>query len=222
VFVLDMRSYRGENSANLQAAPSRATAFLGAEQVAWLKRELKRSDATWKVIAADMPIGLWVHDYSPATNPHEPGVQWWEAIANGDDGVAKGRELEIADLLSFMKRNEIRNTVWLTADVHYCAAHYYDPAKAASADFDGFWEFVAGPVNAGTFGPNRLDATFGPQLVFQKAPPAGQANLPPTAGYQFFGQIDVDGRSRAMTVKLVDVAGNVLFSQELAPAGDHD
>ena len=171
VFVLDMRSYRGENSANLQATPSAAIAFLGAEQIAWLKRELKRSDATWKISAADMPIGLWVQDYAPATNPHEPGVQWWEAVANGDNGVAKGRELEIADILSFLKRNEIRNTVWLTADVHYCAAHYYDPAKAASTDF---------------------------------------------------GQIDVDGHSKAMTVKLVDVAGTVLFSQELAPAGDHD
>ena len=222
VFVLDMRSYRTENSANLQGAQGPATTFLGAEQTAWLKKELKRSDATWKIIAADMPIGLWVQDYSPANNPHEPGVQWWEGIANGDNGVAKGRELEIADILSFIKHHEIRNTVWLTADVHYCAAHYYDPSKAASTDFDGFWEFVAGPVNAGSFGPNRMDTTFGAQVVFEKAPPAGQVNLPPTAGYQFFGQVDVDGRSKAMTVKLVDVAGTVLFSQELAPAGDHD
>ena len=219
VFVLDMRTYRGENSANLQTSPGPDTAFLGAEQIAWLKREMKRSKATWKIIAADMPIGLWVTDYTPATNPHEPGVQWWEAIANGDDGVAKGRELEIADILSFLKKNEIRNVVWLTADVHYCAAHYYDPTKAASGDFDGFWEFVAGPVNAGTFGPNKMDTTFGAQVVFQKAPPAGQANLPPTAGYQFFGQVDVDGRTKALTVKLIDVFGAVLFSQELAPAG---
>ena len=67
--------------------------------------------------------------------------------------------------------------VWLTADVHYCAAHYYNPAKAAFRDFDPFWEFVAGPLNAGTFGPNVLDGTFGPQVVFSKAPPAGQSNL---------------------------------------------
>jgi alkaline phosphatase D len=216
VFVLDMRSYRGDNSANLQPTPSVETAFLGAEQVAWLKRELDKSDARWKIIAADMPIGLWVTDYAPATNPHEPGVQYWEAIANGDNGVAKGRELEIADLLSFMKRRGIRNVVWLTADVHYCAAHYYDPSKAASTDFDGFWEFVSGPVNAGTFGPNNLDATFGPQVIFRKAPPAGQANLPPSAGYQFFGQVDVDGHSKALTVKLIDLFGAVLFTQEIA------
>jgi alkaline phosphatase D len=35
---------------------------LGAEQIAWLKRELANSKATWKVIASDMPIGLIVWD----------------------------------------------------------------------------------------------------------------------------------------------------------------
>ncbi|MFL6946618.1 MAG: alkaline phosphatase D family protein, partial [Xanthobacteraceae bacterium] len=34
--------------------------FLGIQQVAWLKRALANSRATWKVIAADMPIGLIV------------------------------------------------------------------------------------------------------------------------------------------------------------------
>jgi alkaline phosphatase D len=49
--------------------------------------------------------------------------------ANGD-GPVLGREQEIADLLRFMKNNGIRNTVWLTADVHYAAAHHYDPNRA--------------------------------------------------------------------------------------------
>jgi alkaline phosphatase D len=31
---------------------------------------------------------------------------------------ALGRELEFAELLSFIKRANVRNTVWLTADVH--------------------------------------------------------------------------------------------------------
>ncbi|MFU1923898.1 alkaline phosphatase D family protein, partial [Klebsiella pneumoniae] len=52
VFVLDMRSYRGGNSANLQARRSAATDFLGREQLQWLKRELRGSRAQWKVIAA--------------------------------------------------------------------------------------------------------------------------------------------------------------------------
>ena len=42
-----------------------------------------------------------------------------------------GRELEIAELLSFAKRHGIKNMVWLTADVHYTAAHHYSPDRAA-------------------------------------------------------------------------------------------
>ena len=65
----------------------------------WLKRELRGSRAQWKVIAADMPIGLCVPDGKDAQ-----GRDRWEAIANGNDGAALGRELEIADLLRFVQR----------------------------------------------------------------------------------------------------------------------
>jgi alkaline phosphatase D len=212
VFVLDMRSYRGANSDNLQATQSADTAFLGREQLDWLKRSLSQSRAVWKVIAADMPIGLNVGD---GTTP--AGLPRWEAIANGNGGAPLGRELEMAELLQFIKRERVRNTVWLTADVHYCAAHYYDPQRAAFNDFDGFWEFVSGPLNAGSFGPNTLDATFGPQVVFFKAPPAGQANLSPYAGLQFFGEVNIDARSGALTVDLRDIGGASVFSKTLAP-----
>jgi alkaline phosphatase D len=129
VFMLDMRSYRttvGEDGA--------AAAILGATQIAWLKRELMNSQATWKIIAADLPIGVVSGD----------------AIALGD-GPPRGRELEIADLLAFIKHAAIRNTVWLTADMHYTAAHYYDPNAAMFQDFDPFWEFISGPIHAGTW-----------------------------------------------------------------------
>ncbi|KAA5605069.1 alkaline phosphatase [Roseospira marina] len=205
VFFIDMRTYRGPNSANLQETASDATAFLGADQVAWLKRELKTSTATWKVIASDMPIGLVVRD-----GDH------FENLANADDGAPKGRELEMADLLHFIKAEDIANVVWLTADVHYTAAHYYDPEKAAYPDFKGFWEFVSGPLNAGTFGPNDKDGTFGITVDYEKAPEGGMANLPPSAGLQFFGQIDIaaDGM---MSVQLKDLAGETLHTVTLTP-----
>jgi alkaline phosphatase D len=200
-----MRSYRGPNTANDQAAPGPDTAFLGTAQIRWLKEALLASNATWKVIAADMPIGLIV-----------PDGELFENLANGD-GPPRGRELEIADLLRFIRDNRIANVVWLTADVHYTAAHRYDPDRAQFQDFAPFWEFVSGPLNAGTFGPNQLDDTFGPQVVFQKAPPEGQANLPPSAGLQFFGQVDIDGASEVMTVRLKDLSGATLFTQVLEP-----
>jgi alkaline phosphatase D len=217
VFVLDMRSYRGPNTANLQPQENAETAFLGAEQMAWLQAELKNSKATWKVISADMPIGLNIGDGNNAQ-----GQARWEAVANGNDGPAAGRELEVARLLSFIKRERISNLVWLTADVHYAAAHYYDPSKAASKDFAPFWEFVAGPLNAGSFGPNSADGTFGPQVVFTKAPPAGQVNLSPYAGLQFFGEVNIDRKSRAMTVDFKDIAGSVVFSKTLAADAERD
>jgi alkaline phosphatase D len=210
VFVVDMRSYRGPNTYNLQTQAGPQTEFLGPVQIEWLKRKLEHSRATWKVIAADMPIGLNVGDGTDAQ-----GRARWEAMANNNGEGALGRELEIADLLRFIKRKGIGNVVWLTADVHYCAAHYYDPHQATFQDFDPFWEFVSGPLNAGSFGPNTIDPTFGPQVMFYKAPPAGQVNLPPSAGLQFFGQIDIDHRSKDMVVALKDVDGVEVFSKRL-------
>ena len=109
----------------------------------------------------------------------------------------------------------MNNVTWFTADVHYCAAHYYDPDKAQFQDFEPFWEFVSGPLNAGSFGPSTLDNTFGPQVMFQKFPPA--PNYSPFAGLQFFGQVDIDGRTAAMTVQLKDIEGKVVYSKELQP-----
>jgi alkaline phosphatase D len=209
VFVLDMRSYRGPNTANLQTQEGAQTAFLGNTQVAWLEDGLKNSTATWKVISADMPIGLNVGDGVDAQ-----GKARWEAVANGNDGPAAGRELEMARLLKFIKHQHVNNTVWLTADVHYAAAHYYDPKKSTE-DFAPFWEFIAGPLNAGTFGPNTTDGTFGPQVVFTKTPPAGKANLSPYAGLQFFGDVNIDKRSHALTVDFRDINGTSVFSKTL-------
>ena len=210
VFRLDMRSHRGRNTDGLETALGPDARILGAAQLHWLKQALLASDATWKVIAADMPLGLVVwDDYRTRSGS--------EAVAQGDPGEPRGRELEIAELLTFIARNRIANTVWLTADVHYTAAHYYDPAKARYGDFAPFWEFVSGPLNAGTFGPNELDPTFGPQVVFMKAPPPSQFNLPPSAGLQFFGQVDIAGETEVMTVSLCDMTGEVLFGKVLEP-----
>jgi alkaline phosphatase D len=90
-------------------------------------------------------------------------------MAQGDGGAPRGRELELADILSFIKRENIRNTIWITADVHYAAAHYYDPNKEAFQDFDPFWEFIAGPLNAGTGEVGPVDASFGRRSSSPKA-----------------------------------------------------
>ena len=208
VFLLDQRTYRGPNSVNRQAEPDEATAFLGPEQLAWLERSLEASTATWKIIASDMPIGLVVRD----------GATDFEAVANGDPGPPLGRELELAQLLRFVKARSIRNLVWLTADVHYAAAHHYAPDRAKFTEFTPFWEFVAGPLHAGTFGPGELDPTFGPRVEFCSLPPGTPPNSPPSAGLQFFGLARIDAKTKSLTVSLHNIEGNTVYSVELHPA----
>src|SRR6267142_455259 len=77
VFMLDERSYRGPNGPNLQTAYGPDSYFLGPDQLAWLKRALLSSRATWKVIASDMPLSIIVYDDAP----NKKGS---EAFAQGD------------------------------------------------------------------------------------------------------------------------------------------
>jgi len=209
VVLLDMRSDRGPNTANRQEQPGPETAFLGTEQIAWIKRSLKESKATWKVIASDMPLGLIIGD----KYQNKPV---FENSSNGD-GPPLGRELEIADLLKFIADERIRNVVWVTADVHYAAAHFYDPTKAVFTQFHPFWEFVAGPLHSGTFGPTPLDNTFGPQVRFNSLPPGTKPNRPPSEGLQFFGSVELEPKSGTMIVRLHDIYGKVIYTNELTP-----
>ncbi|MFE4915239.1 alkaline phosphatase D family protein [Streptomyces sp. NPDC056652] len=203
VFVLDMRTYRNANSPGRQTDDTNG--ILGAEQLAWLKRELSRSRAVWKVIAADMPIGLVVPD----------GTANIEAIAQGDPGAPLGRELQIAELLRYIKHQRITGTLWLTADVHHTSAQHYTPERAAFKDFAPFWEFVSGPIAAGQFPASKLDDTFGPDRAFVKAP-QGQ-NLSPMETPPLFGEVDIDGASGELTVRLREEGGTVLFTKVLQP-----
>ncbi|MEU1484800.1 alkaline phosphatase D family protein [Streptomyces sp. NPDC005752] len=203
VFVLDMRSFRNANSPGRQ--PDDTIGILGAEQLGRLKRELSQSRAVWKVIAADMPLGLVVPD----------GATDFEAVAQGDPGAPLGRELQIAELLRHIKHRRITGTVWLTADVHYTSAQHYAPERAAFKDFAPFWEFVSGPLAAGGFPANALDGTFGPERVFVRAP--DRANVSPMESPQFFGEVGIDGGSGELTVRLRAQGGTVLFSKVLQP-----
>ena len=151
-----------------------------------------------------MPIGLVSED----------------AVALGD-GPPRRREHEIADLLSFIKRAGISNIVWLTADMHYTAAHHYDPNRAVFQDFEPFWEFVSGPLHAGTWAPGELDNTFGPKVDVPEGLQrrAGRKSRP-CFGLQFFGRVDIDGKTEIMTVTLKDVDNSDLWSVDIEPRPD--
>ena len=87
IFLLDMRSHRGPNGDRGDHADGPPPISSGRRRSHGLSARLLKSQATWKVIAADLPIGLISVD----------------AIAQGS-GPPRGRELEIADILSFIMR----------------------------------------------------------------------------------------------------------------------
>lgn len=208
IFSLDLRSYRSPDTHNRQPAADGATRLFGPAQMNWFKARLKATAATWKIIQCGVPLGVVVPD----------GKDGQEGVANADPALL-GREFEIASLLRFIKTENIRNVVWVTGDVHYAAAHHYHPDRATFKEFAPFWEFVAGPMNAGTFGPNPLDTTFGPEAKFVGVPADMKPNRPPSAGFQFFGGLRLDGKTRTLTATLHNVAGDVIYTQPIEPAG---
>ena len=207
VFVVDERSYRGANSPNRQETLVGAAAMLGTPQLEWLKESLKASSAVWKIVASDMPISAISRDASKD----------FEAWANGDGGRPLGRELEMANVLSFIKANRIRNTVWVTADVHYAANIHYHPDRASAfKDFDPFWEFISGPLHAGGFGPNALDKTFGPEYRWKRTP--GKAGDGPGHGFGMFGLMRIDRKSKGLRLTQHGIDGKELAAMEIEPA----
>ncbi len=203
VFVLDARSYRGPNSFNHQAHAGPATRFFGVEQLQWLLDSVRRSRARWKLVACDQPLALLI---GHAGNR-------FEGLANGH-GRPVGRELELAWLLPRLKELKQRNVVWVTADVHYAAAHHFSPKRASFRDFNPFWEFVAGPLNAGTFGPNAVDHTFGARAEFVSVPRDQKPGASPLDGRQYYGIGKVQPNGR-MTITLHDLTGAKLWGVEL-------
>lgn len=207
LFALDSRSARGPNdyeSHRLIDYQPR-TQFFGPAQLGWLKESLKSSRAKWKVIACPQPLGIIIGSQD-----------------NHFDGIAspelqpKGRELELADLLSFIKRERIKNVVWVSADVHYAAAHHFHPDRAVFTDFIPFWEFIAGPINAATMRAHRLDKTFGPDRVYLSVPEGRSGGgLSPLEGEQYFGLLDLPSGGEELNVSIVNLAGERVYSERL-------
>ena len=73
---------------------------------------------------------------------------------NGRDGWANfdqatGFEQELLDVLGFMQRSGIHNTIWITTDVHFAEAFRYRPFPSDPAFV--VYELATGPLNAGIF-----------------------------------------------------------------------
>ena len=162
-----------------------------------------------------MPIGLIVRRRRLAPcSATDAGA--CEAVANGN-GPPLGRELEIADLLRFVQGAAHQERRLGHGRRPLLRGAPLRPERAQFNDFTPFWEFVAGPAHAGTFLPNALDDTFGPEVRFTGVPKGMKPNRPPTDGYQFFGTLKIDSRSQTLTVRLHNLKGETIFKRELEP-----
>ena len=98
IFMLDTRRYRSP----YRDPDGPQKTMLGAEQRAWLERELQRSRASFKVIVTSVPLGFGT------TGDH------WSAYAQERDA-----------LLAFIRDRKIRGVVFVTADQHWFASHLH-------------------------------------------------------------------------------------------------
>jgi alkaline phosphatase D len=168
--------------------------------------ELRASHATWK---GDR------ERHAARTR----GEGWPHRLRGGGQrhGPALGRELEIAALLASLKKDRIRNVAWVTADVQYAAAHHFDPGGHASGTFDLFWEFVAGPLHAGTFTSRPSTTPSGPRSASRRSRHLGPTA--PSEGVQFYGRISDRGPHPRAFRLAHDLEGRKLFGVDLQPEG---
>jgi len=204
IFLVDGRTFRTPNFPR----PSADEHFFGEEQTSWLADAVAASRATWKVIASDMSTCLVVGD--------KVGDDFDQEAFGRTNGPPAGRELELARIFSTWKARAVKNVIFLTADVHYAAAHRLTPERAVFKDMIPYWEFVAGPLHAGQFGLNPFDDTFGPELGWANVV-RGQTGQPSDLATQSFGTVHVDGSTGVLTVTLVDGAGRDLHATVLRP-----
>jgi alkaline phosphatase D len=204
VFVLDNRQYRDPNfEVDTDAHPK---TMLGREELTWLKEKLAASDATWKIIVSTVPMSI------PTGFPPTNGRDGW---ANFDQNT--GYERELLDILRFMQHHSIRNSVWITTDVHFAEAFRYVPFPEDPSFV--VHELVTGPMNAGIFPTMDFDPTLNPErLAFFGPPSAGAVTSWEQAKQWFnFGELDVSNHG-TLTLRIVNTQGQTPFELTLSPS----
>jgi alkaline phosphatase D len=197
VFALDTRQYRDANFAPDSAEHPKT--MLGREQLAWLEDGLASSDASWKVIVSSVPMSI------PTGFPPTNGRDGW---ANYDQDT--GFEHELLAILRFIQAHGIRNTVWITTDVHFAEAFRYTPF----ADDPGFvvYELATGPLNAGIFPIPVFDETLNPQRLAYFAPAASTDVTSWELAKRWFNFGSLEADADELTMQIVDTAGERRFA----------
>jgi len=140
---------------------------------------------------------------------HAANKKGSEAFAQGD-GPPRGRELEIADLLRFIKTSGVVITVWLTATCITPPRITTTPTRPSSAISNRSGNSSPVPCMPEPLGPNELDNTFGPEVRFFKAPAPASRICRRRQACSSSVTSKIDGKSGQMIVTLRDRADTAL------------
>jgi len=130
--------------------------ILGAEQKAWWKETMKRSDATWKLWGNEVALLRLRIQQLGATDVSDRVV-----TADSWDGYATERN----ELLGFLRTQAIKNVVVLTGDIHSSYAGVLNDNFDAAVGIPVACELVSAGIAS-----NSLFSTF--ELVTRAADPA--------------------------------------------------
>ena len=187
VFILDTRQYRSRNA----DVDGPGKTMLGAAQKRWLLDGVTASTAVWKVVVTSVSLSI------PTGRP-QARDSWTGATVFGLPMVGAGFATERDAILDVFRKQQVKNLVFLVADVHHAELIRHHPTPAWS-----FHEFVAGPLSATTGTPRPLDAGLNPRSIFSRG------------GVFNFGEIVVEPAH--LTVTLLDEAGAPMFTHTIKP-----
>jgi alkaline phosphatase D len=187
LFILDTRQYRSDNTT--PDGPGKT--MLGAAQRRWLVDAVTSSTATWKVVVSSVTLSL------PTGRP-ERRDGWSGANVFGLPQDGAGFATERDAILREFRRRDVRNLVFVAADVHHAELIRHHPHTEWS-----FHEFIAGPLSASLGRPRPLDVSLNPRTLFARG------------GVFNFGEVTVE--PALLTVRLIDESGAVMFTHTVGP-----
>ncbi|MGA4541480.1 alkaline phosphatase D family protein [Uniformispora flossi] len=107
--MLDLRSFRSQQAlpTDTAALDDPARTITGASQMAWLKDGLTRSPAAWHLIGSSVMAAPWILPTGQANPPTTLNADQWD-----------GYRADQTALFTHLRDHDLRNTVFLTGDLH--------------------------------------------------------------------------------------------------------
>jgi alkaline phosphatase D len=164
LLILDARSDRSRNDVTDTIENNKT--MLGLKQLTWLKDNLLRSNATWKVVSSNIPMSI-----PTGVNSSKFGRDGWASGMSLDFSSKTGFERELKQIMKFIDDNNIKNVIFVTTDVHFPIILKYNADMNGDKDSVNIYEIISGPLSAFTLGipsaPLLMpDPTFQPTIFY--------------------------------------------------------